>query len=145
MQEGKKNMNNDIINKIKAYLNYFIKIDIDKYYTKLDFHKYLQSKIAKMSVIFGLKAIMEYEVYCNDRNGRVDVVWVNSNNKIIFAIEIDSCLRKKSIEKLNHINAENKIWILYCKKKYINLFNKLMSQYNTNNISTIFLDEPFCD
>jgi len=135
-------MDSETINKIKIELDNSIKNDIKQIYTKTDFHNYLQKKIATMSKIFGLKSIMEYKlINCNGYNRRIDVVWINSNKKLLFAIEIDSCLRIKSLEKLNHIDAENKIWILYCNKIDKIKFSNLMSEYNVNKeIHIIYLD-----
>jgi len=114
-------------------LDIYIKNNINKFYSKINFHNCLQLEIADMSKKFELKSITEYKIRYSSHSRRIDVVWINFKKEIIFAIEIDSCLRIKSIEKLYHTEAENKIWILYCNNFNKYKFNKLMSEYNKKN------------
>jgi hypothetical protein len=134
-------MNDDIINKIKIELDNYINNHINYINKTIDFHNGLQKHIASMGKVFGFKSVMEYKI-CN-RNKYyeyIDVVWMDKKKNIVYAIEIDSSLRTKSIKKLNYINAENKIWILYCNDIYNYNFKNLMNKYNINKeISIIYL------
>lgn len=99
-------------------------------------HNYLQSKICVIAHRFNLIGDMEYPCkYVSPkgelRQGYIDVVWLDSNNNVVVAIEIDSSVRPKSYIKLNTIKANNKIW-LYCGKNN-SKFEEANSIYNDNN------------
>jgi hypothetical protein len=105
------------------------------------FHKSLQRRIAAIAKAFGFIPIIEYETLDEKMyNKYLDVVWLDRNGNIAYAIEIDSSLKTGSIKKLNNIKAENKIWILYCNDIYNSKFDDLMNKYNKNNeINIIYL------
>jgi len=134
-------VDNDIIKNIKMELVDYINDHINIVYKSIYLHNGLQRHIAAMARRFGFKSIMEYKttnenMYCK----RIDVVWLDKSKDIVYAIEIDSSLKKGSIKKLNNINAKNKIWILYCNDVYNYSFDNLMSEYNKNKeINIIYL------
>ena len=136
-------MDGDILGKIKTELDTYVYNHIDHISRIVDFHNGLQNHIAAMSEMFGLKSVVEYQVG-KGKSKYIDVVWMDK--EIVYAIEIDSSLKKGSLKKLNRINAENKIWILYCNNiydcnnDYNYSFYNLMCTYNMNNeISIIYL------
>jgi hypothetical protein len=133
-------MNNDIFSKIKAELNNYIVKHINNVRKTFHFHNGLQRRIAFMAEIFGYKSVMEYKMGNKDvfnKNKYMDVVWMDKNKNIVYAIEIDSSLKTGSIKKLNYINAENKIWILYCNSINNYNFDNLMNKYNKDKKITI--------
>jgi hypothetical protein len=132
-------MNNDINDRIKIELEKFINNKINHISKTLDFHNSLQKHVASMAKLFDLKSVVEYKLYKENMYNRyVDVVWMDKNKKVMYAIEIDSSLRIKSLEKLNHIKAENKIWILYCNSINNFYFDYLMNKYNKDGKINIF-------
>ena len=135
-------MNDDIINNIKMELYNYINDHINKISRTIHLHNGLQRHIAAMARKFGYKSVMEYEIPNEDMyNKYIDVVWIDKKSKsIMYAMEIDSSLKKGSIKKLNYIEAKNKIWILYCNDIYNYKFDSLMSEYNKNKeINIIYL------
>ena len=134
-------MNNAIINEIKIELYNYINSHINNISRPIDFHYYLQMHIAALARMYGYRSIIEYHIPKGNTFSKfIDVVWVDKYKNIAVAIEIDSCLRTKSIKKLYNINAENKIWVLYCNNLYTYEFDNLMSKYNKNKeINIIYL------
>ena len=117
----------------KCILSFYYKA---KGMTRAARHSYLQSKICVIAHRFGLIGDMEYPCkYVAPkgelRQGYIDVVWLDNNNNVVVAIEIDSSVRPRSYIKLNTIKADNKIWLYYGKKD--NKFEKANSIYNSNN------------
>lgn len=111
---------NLLLNTILAFLKRDISIIKKKSSTRIDFHNNVQKYICGLSNVFNLNSIFEYKVICkNKRRGRMDVIWRNKYKEIICAFEIDGSCRKRSIKKLNFINAKYKIWIIYFKNYYI--------------------------
>ncbi len=83
-----------------------------------NFHNFLQSKIQKLGKSLGYTSQKEF--YVGDRGdgrgGYIDIAWLDNNNKIIYAFELDSKIRKKSIYKLVRSGAECKIWICWSER-----------------------------
>jgi len=132
----------DIINCIKIELYNYINDHINKISKTIYLHNGLQRHIATMARKFGYKSVMEYKILNENMcNKYIDVVWIDKKNRnIMYAIEIDSGLKKGSIKKLNYIEAKNKIWILYCSDIHNYKFDSLMSEYNKNKeINIIYL------
>jgi len=134
-------VNDDLINKIKMELYNYVNDHINKINKTIYLHNGLQRHIAALAKRFGFKSVMEYEIPNeNMYNKYIDVVWIDKNRNIMYAIEIDSSLKKGSLKKLNYIEAKNKIWILYYNDIYNYKFTNLMNEYNKNNeINIIYL------
>jgi ribosomal protein L7Ae-like RNA K-turn-binding protein len=135
-------VDDDIIKCIKMELYNYINDHINKISGSIYLHNGLQRQIAVIARKFGYRSVMEYKILNeNKRNKYIDVVWIDKkNNNIMYAIEIDSSLKKGSIKKLNYIEAKNKIWILYCSDIHNYKFDSLMSEYNKKKeISIIYL------
>ena len=122
-------------------LHNYIEKHIDYINKTICFHNGLQRRIVAIARMLGLKPIIEYEILDDKMyNKYIDVVWLDRNENIIYAIEIDSSLKIGSINKLSCIKAENKIWILYCNSINNSKYNDLMDKYNKDNeIDIIYL------
>ena len=99
-------------------------------------NNYLKSKICVIAHRFGLTGYMKYPCdYTTPKgelkHGYIDVAWLDNNNNVVLAIEVDDCIKLRSLIKLNTIKASNKIWFYYGKKD--NKFEKVNSIYNSNN------------
>jgi len=137
----REDLSNNINNMIKMEMYDYINKHINHISKTICFHNGLQRRIAAIAKIFGFKSIVEYEILDSKMyNKYIDVVWLDKNENIVYAIEIDSSLKTGSIKKLNYIKAENKIWVLYCNNIYNSNFDDLMNKYNKNNeIKIIYL------
>ncbi len=82
--------------------------------TKIEFHTFLQNKIAGLASKFSLTPEKEYVVphFWGDSDGYIDVVWAVGSIPVV-AIEIDSALREKSIKKLLVSNSNLLYWVYY--------------------------------
>lgn len=119
-------------------------------------HRALIRAIALLAKEFDARPIREYPLAEYQEDGRqqfTDVVWVSANN-IIAAFEIDSSLRRKSVEKLLLLPAQYKFWVYYgskdpnaflstfgvgCPVFLINLFSgtvQSMDNSTSNNMTT---------
>ena len=104
-------------------------------------NNYLQSKICAISNRFGLTGYMKYPCsYVTPKgelkHGYIDVAWLDNNNNVVLAIEMDDSVRLRSLVKLNTIKASNKIWFYFGKKN--NKFEETIKIYNsTNSIEVI--------
>lgn len=96
---------------------------------KLEKHNKIQREIYNLANKYSLLSELEYKIFYNNRNSKIDIVW-HKDNKPFIAIEVDSSLREKSIGKLLLINCPYKIWLYYGKKEseFINFINT----YDTN-------------
>jgi len=135
------NLDNEIVKRIETEIGKYINENLNNISQIIDLHNGLQKYLATLAKSFYLRSIIEYKIpYEGKYNRYVDIVWVKKNKKIIVAIEIDSSLRKKSIEKLNLIKAENKVWVLYCNNINDSKFDVLMNTYNAkNDIKVIYI------
>jgi len=97
---------------------------------KLDKHNTIQKEIFNLAKKYNLTPELEYKIFYNDRNSKIDIVW-HKDNKPFIAIEVDSSLREKSIGKLLLINCKYKIWLYYGKKKLE--FNSFIDYHDTEN------------
>lgn len=71
------------------------------------FHKALQRELMEEANLFGLVGLKEFKCEL----GYIDNAWVDSDNNLIVAIEIDTARKQKSLKKLIDSNAKYKIWI----------------------------------
>jgi hypothetical protein len=100
---------------IRAYVEeiYLRGVELGK--TKIEFHTFLQDKIAALSSEFFLTPEKEFVLpgfRGDNHNGYIDVVWAIGSIPIV-AIEIDSALREKSVKKLLASNANLLFWVYY--------------------------------
>ena len=133
-------MIDNILSTIKIDLVNYIHTHIIHVSKSIALHKRLQKFIAAMSIKYGLESVLEYEINTSGYHKFIDVVWIGENGRIVLAIEIDSSFKKGSLIKLNAIEAEHKIWVLYCTDIYKNKYDELMNTYNKENkIEVIYL------
>lgn len=100
---------------IKNYIEdiYIRGVELGK--TKIEFHNFLQNKIAELANEFYLTFQKEYVLsnfYEGQSKGYIDVVWTIGATPVV-AIEIDSALRGRSIRKLLASNANLLFWVYY--------------------------------
>lgn len=83
---------------------------------KTSFHDTMQDDVVHLASKYGLKGIRNYQV--KSPAGYIDVVWVDGRGHIVLAVEIDSSLRSKSIEKLAHLPGDvERLWLCYSPKE----------------------------
>jgi hypothetical protein len=99
---------------VRTYIKeiYLRAVALDK--TKIEFHTFLQDKIAELASTFYLTPTKEYVLpnFRGDRDGHVDVVWCIGSIPVV-AIEIDSICRTKSVKKLISVNSNLHFWVYY--------------------------------
>lgn len=86
--------------------------------TRLARHRALIRAIALLAREFDAQPIREYPLARYQEDGGqqfTDVVWV-SGSTVVAAFEVDSSLRRKSVEKLLLLPAQYKFWIYYGSK-----------------------------
>ncbi len=72
-------------------------------------HDYMKCLLFQEGRRLGFIPFPEYK-FGNSRK-RIDIVWVDSNKKVIFAFEIDRYIAQKSINKLSLVSAQQKFII----------------------------------
>lgn len=83
------------------------------YQYRKSFHDAMQNDLKKLAIEFGFIGQKEYSV----PGGFIDVAWKDNQGNIVLAIEIDSSVRRKSIEKLHALKKDvYRIWICYSPK-----------------------------
>ena len=95
--------------------------------TRIEFHPFLQNKIAALANEFFLTPQKEYvlpDFRGDNHNGYIDVVWAIGSIPIV-AIEIDSALREKSVKKLLASNANLLFWVYYGTSPFRSLVNSV--------------------
>lgn len=97
------------LDKFKDDVNNIYNKCLNNYICRQNLHNQIQMEIYKLGYKYELKPQIEYIV----DDGRIDVVYLHHNIFPYIAIEIDSALREKSIEKLLTINVKYKIWVYY--------------------------------
>ncbi len=99
---------------VRTYIEeiYLQAITLDK--TKIEFHAFLQDKIAELASTFSLTPTKEYVLpnFRGDRDGHIDVAWCIGSIPVV-AIEIDSICRTKSVKKLISSNSNLLFWVYY--------------------------------
>jgi len=124
--------------------------------TRFAKHRALIRAIALLAKEFDAQPIREYPLAEYQEGGRrqfTDVVWMSGSN-IVAAFEIDSSLRRKSVEKLLLLPTQYKFWVYYgskdpnaflstfgveCPVFLINLFSGTMQSMDnstSNNMTT---------
>lgn len=84
--------------------------------TNSEKHNGVQNEICNLAEKYGYTWWKEYScIYSEVKKGFIDVVWCKDNVPMI-AIEIDSSVRPKSVEKLLSFNGE-RIWVYYGEDK----------------------------
>ena len=78
-------------------------------------HNSIQRDLIRLADKYGYVGKEEVKAIYSKRNGKCDVVWLQDNIPVL-AIEIDSRVRKKSVEKLLSFDCQ-KIWIVYAENK----------------------------
>jgi hypothetical protein len=88
--------------------------------TSFGLHEKFKYSVKGLAKKYGMKGVDEYEVdnRGDNRRGFIDIVWVDSDNTPIVAIEIDNQFRKKSLFKLRHVGARLKIQIFMQEVEY---------------------------
>lgn len=102
----------------KCMTPYFCKA---KTMTKEARNTYLESKLCTIAHRFGFKGQMKYPLKYTDpkgsiRHGWINVAWLDEDDNIVLAIEMDNVVRAKSLIKLNTIVADNKMWVFFGKQ-----------------------------
>lgn len=84
---------------------------------KINYHNNLQKTLVNSAVYFNLSGVAEYKITkvkgYEKRVGKIDVMWLDSDENPFVAIEIDSGLRNKSMMKLLSSKAKYKVQIYY--------------------------------
>ncbi|KKH46862.1 hypothetical protein [Methanosarcina sp. 1.H.A.2.2] len=97
---------------------------------RIEFHNRLQEEISYLAAKYYLYGIKEYQIEDFKEkgwDGFIDVVWATGFGKReipVVAFEIDSSLRKKSVEKLLAVEAPFRFWVYYGKKEAYPLLEK---------------------
>jgi hypothetical protein len=88
------------------------------------FHSILKRKVARLARKFGLGRCSEYPVTRSDgKLGLIDVVWLSASRPVA-AFEIDSSLRRKSIDKLLALEVPFRFWVYYGAKNAVSLIRE---------------------
>jgi len=113
------------------------KINFDFYKTKTEAHERIVQTITETIQGLGLSTSREHKVYNvnGNRNGFIDIICKAEN--FICIIEVDSCIRRKSIQKLQQTEADLKIQLIYTKK--------IDKNYNPINGIWFLGRELFCE
>ena len=112
---------------IRTYIEEIYVRGVELGKTKLEFHPFLQNKIAALANEFLLTPGKEFVIpgFRGDgHDGYIDVVWAIGLIPIV-AIEIDSALREKSIKKLLASNANLLFWVYYGNLTFEPLVNSI--------------------
>ena len=90
-------------------------------YNAIQFHNGLLNRIVDLADDYKLKGMPEFEVKAlksRGRKWRLDVAWFRKTNRVHAVFEIDSSLRKKSIDKiLAHGHVDYRFFVYYGPKK----------------------------
>lgn len=107
------------INKIKIDIICLIDENWNQNLKRKEFHEKLKTEICQLAKSYDYQGKIEYKLphYRNKHGyrGIIDVVWFKTSSPTIY-FEIDSCLKKKSIEKLLFTQNSILFWINYGKK-----------------------------
>lgn len=119
---------------VKKYMiPYFCKA---KTMTKEARNIYLESKLCTIANKFGFMGQMKYPVKYTDPKGRIrhgwiSVAWLDEDDNVVLALEVNNMVRARSLIKLNTIVADNKLWIYYGKQT--RKFDVALKLYNGDN------------
>lgn len=124
---------------ISEYLLCFY--DEVKHLDKNAIHSYVQDKLCDLASEFKFVGVKEYKCDYIRRNsnevtkGRIDVVWLDVCDNIVFACELDSKVNYKSYIKLKGVNSKYKLWFYFGEEcaKFYNSNNR----YNNDNSITV--------
>ncbi|MDY0096218.1 MAG: hypothetical protein RBT80_26280 [Candidatus Vecturithrix sp.] len=101
-------------------LDCLLETKFDKYKTKTEAHERIVQKICEELEALGYKIKREFKVFKvkEDRNGYIDIRAERDGH--VCLLEIDSCIRRKSLDKLQQNTADLKIQIIYTENIKIN-------------------------
>jgi len=88
---------------------------------------YFNHSLATKYYLYGIKEYQIEDFKEKGWDGFIDVVWITGFGKKempVVAFEIDSSLRKKSVEKLLAVEAPFRFWVYYGKKEAYSLLEK---------------------
>jgi len=109
-------MNEALIEAVEQDIHEIARRGVGIYDNRKDFHDYLQEEILELSSKYGFRGRVEFRIpgrmLGTGRNGKIDVVWFSSSGPL-FAFEIDSSPRKKSVDKLCCCGIPGLMWVYY--------------------------------
>src|SRR5699024_7618020 len=103
------------------------------YKDRMSFHDAMQRDMTRLATKFNLKGKAEYKIH--NPSGFLDVAWLNEDQELIIAFEIDSSIRANSVRKLAELpNDIERIWLCYSPKEidiqsYEDIINGLVLKY----------------
>ena len=100
----------------------------------IELHNNLQDDIRKLAKKYNAIGTIEFFINVISKTGLIDVVWFSPEKVPIFAFEIDSSRKKKSIHKLLEINVKEKYWIYFGKDPHVELFT---SQFDPEHLLNV--------
>ena len=101
-----------------------------------DLYEMICSSLIQLANSYNVTGIRNSKInnYVPNKNGKVDVIWINSKGTVKLAIEVDGGLRKKSIQKLQKIKADQKFWVYYGNPIKVEEFIKKYDPHGTVKI-----------